>query len=276
MLRRDPCGITCIVFTYGLIFYADYVVISQIVMSSLEGSAWGVFHALCFNILIFLQLFAHIRTVLSDPGTVPLPMTGLDFSDVHAQKTKHQEEQALATDDWTVCQRCETYRPPRAHHCKICRRCIRRMDHHCPWVNNCVGESNQKYFIQFLFYTGILCAYALSLDISSWVWMVKDTSTDESFANRQSAMAHSIALCIESILFGLFVVAMFCDQMSSIFDDETAVEHVINKRKPRPVRSRKPKMSLVREVFGYGPVYCWIFPCSGVNSRTQPSFSYDV
>ena len=37
------------------------------------------------------------------------------------------------SEDWTVCARCEMYRPPRAHHCRICQRCIRRMDHHCPW-----------------------------------------------------------------------------------------------------------------------------------------------
>ena len=32
-----------------------------------------------------------------------------------------------------VCQKCGRGKPPRAHHCRVCRRCIRRMDHHCPW-----------------------------------------------------------------------------------------------------------------------------------------------
>ena len=108
--------------------------------------------------------------------------------------------------------RCEMYRPPRAHHCRICRRCIRRMDHHCPWINNCVGEWNQKYFIQFLFYVAILSAYSLFLVGFSWYYHGADKTgipiNRELMQIKQSRILHSVLLVLESILFGLFVSAI--------------------------------------------------------------------
>ena len=49
----------------------------------------------------------------------------------------------------------------------------------CPWINNCVGEWNQKYFLQFLFYVGVLSAYAVFLVVFSWIQDCQDCHKDK-------------------------------------------------------------------------------------------------
>ncbi|CAG0899707.1 unnamed protein product [Darwinula stevensoni] len=240
VFRPDPCGIICLFVTYAAVFYADYVIMRWVVLDTMANSLWGTFNALLFNTLAFLAIMSHVRAVFSDPGVVPLPKSKVDFSDLHSGG----DQQKQMREDWTVCVRCETYRPPRAHHCRICRRCVRRMDHHCPWINNCVGEWNQKYFIQFLIWIGLLALHALILIILSLAYPC-EACEKEPMVVKQSRVIHSVILVLESLLFGMFVIAIMVDQFSAIMSDETAVEQV---QKAGPYRPRKPAMALLSEV----------------------------
>lgn len=70
------------------------------------------------------------------------------------------------------CQKCSYMKPDRTHHCSICRRCILKMDHHCPWLGNCIGFGNYKAFVLFLIYLSIFCAEcAVVCGVTLWYWI---------------------------------------------------------------------------------------------------------
>ena len=38
-----------------------------------------------------------------------------------------------------LCPTCEVICTSESRHCYICNRCVERFDHHCQWINNCIG-----------------------------------------------------------------------------------------------------------------------------------------
>jgi len=72
-----------------------------------------------------------------------------------AQENDYDSDDEIGDNSYNkgkVCLKCKSFKPLRAHHCSICNACVLRMDHHCPWISNCVGHNNHRYFLLLLFY----------------------------------------------------------------------------------------------------------------------------
>ncbi|XP_057471261.1 probable protein S-acyltransferase 15 isoform X1 [Actinidia eriantha] len=137
----------------GFVYYVTVFIFLEDWLG-LQTSA-GSLNALIFTFLAFLSLFSFFACVLTDPGGVPssyVPdVEDSGVTDQELKKTGIQRGQ---------CDKCFGYKPPRAHHCRKCKRCILRMDHHCMWINNCVGNRNYKAFIVLVFYATMSSFYS--------------------------------------------------------------------------------------------------------------------
>ncbi|XP_050830341.1 palmitoyltransferase ZDHHC15 isoform X2 [Serinus canaria] len=101
------------------------------------------------------------------------------------------------------CDRCQLIKPDRCHHCSVCAMCVLKMDHHCPWVNNCIGFSNYKFFLLFLAYSLLYCLYIAATVFKYFIkyWTGELTNGRSKF----------------HILFLLFVAIMFFVSLMFLF-----------------------------------------------------------
>ena len=134
--------------------------------SELAGSPTFV---VVFHTVLALMIVSYFRTVCSDPGMVPL-----DWADHHEDDadelalTPRRAGSGERASAPAFCGFCAVPRPKRATHCVMCGRCVLKHDHHCPWVANCVGLLNYKFFWLFIFYAFLAClliAVAMSAEL---------------------------------------------------------------------------------------------------------------
>ena len=73
-------------------------------------------------------------------------------------------------DSTQLCPDCCTIRTSRSRHCSVCNHCVERFDHHCPWINNCVGLRNHN---SFLFYILFQTALVLTVFVQTIIALAK-------------------------------------------------------------------------------------------------------
>ncbi|WVW83945.1 hypothetical protein I302_105968 [Kwoniella bestiolae CBS 10118] len=108
--------------------------------------------------IIFVYLFgitasSLIASAFRDPGIIP---RRLDPDPPMAQHDDYWEAWPREIDvngakvSVKYCETCQSYRPPRSSHCRLCGNCVDGIDHHCSYLHSCVGKRNYFSFFVLL------------------------------------------------------------------------------------------------------------------------------
>ncbi|XP_021447072.1 palmitoyltransferase ZDHHC23 [Oncorhynchus mykiss] len=93
---------------------------------------------------------------------------GVDQSVMPTPPARPVEQQTQSlTAKGGRCPLCKVVRPPRAGHCRICGGCVQRLDHHCIWINSCVGQANHRSFLLTLLLFLLTSLHGVSLVLRS-------------------------------------------------------------------------------------------------------------
>uniref|UniRef100_A0A8C0F8H1 Palmitoyltransferase n=1 Tax=Bubo bubo TaxID=30461 RepID=A0A8C0F8H1_BUBBB len=279
---RDGCGIACAVVTWMLVFYADFVVLLVMLVPS-RDYVYSVINGTLFNTLAFLALASHFRAMLTDPVSISLSVClgkkkavfFLSGAVPKGNATKEFIESLQLKPGQVVykCPKCCSIKPDRAHHCSVCKRCIRKMDHHCPWVNNCVGENNQKYFVLFTMYIALISLHALIMVGFHFLYCFEEDWTKCSSFSPPTTVILLILLCFEALLFLIFTSVMFGTQVHSICTDETGIEQL---KKEERRWAKKTKWMNMKAVFGHPFSIAWLSPFATPDQGKADPYQYVV
>ena len=81
-------------------------------------------------------------------------------------------------DSYNICAECEILRPMRSKHCDVCNKCVKVYDHHCPWINNCVGANNYRFYCVFIVSTIITLLAIIALNGYSFTLNYKNLDNE--------------------------------------------------------------------------------------------------
>jgi len=245
-----------------------------------DRRARGIMQAIVFHICTAMLVICYVRSILEHPGEIPdndplWQYTGDGRSDAYQLASMNLQEMKKSGDR-RHCKWCGKYKPDRCHHCRVCRTCILKMDHHCPWIYNCVGYKNYKYFFLLLLYS------VLDLQLIMWSMVesvVRSWDVDTPFATMFLVLFGQTL----SIFLGILLTTFFIFHIWLMLKAMTTIEFC-EKKMPKAGKEEKAALEQnsvydlgpfgnTRTVLGDNP-FLWLLPLSpptgdGLNYVTQ-------
>eukprot|EP00884_Botryococcus_braunii_P000624 jgi/Botrbrau1/10562/Bobra.0343s0010.1 len=176
-------GSICLLIVPAAVFF---VFIAPDIVHDLS---WVVVLVIALNLGASLAML--FRTALTDPGFVPRDLTLADSDAGWRSPTKEFTVNGYVINTkW--CTTCNHYREPRCSHCAVCDNCVRKFDHHCPWVGTCIGARNYRFFLSFLFTTTALDLLVFAFSVWRLVHLGRDRGVGGAFAGEPAAVALAV------------------------------------------------------------------------------------
>uniref|UniRef100_A0A8C1HH80 Palmitoyltransferase n=1 Tax=Cyprinus carpio carpio TaxID=630221 RepID=A0A8C1HH80_CYPCA len=173
-----------VLFISLIVAWSYYAYVVQLCIETIENIGEKIVYLLVYHVLFIMFVWTYWQTIFTKPMN-PLKEFHLPHSDKelfeHEDRRESQQEilRRIAKDlpiytrtmsgAIRYCDRCLLLKPDRCHHCSACDMCILKMDHHCPWVNNCVGFANYKFFMLFLAYSLLYCLFVTATDLQYFI-----------------------------------------------------------------------------------------------------------
>lgn len=160
-----------VLFVGGLISWCYVVFLLDILIPLIDSSDkkqhdYGMACTVVFNLVFSLAMISFFRAVFTDPGAIPQSWevhpddleggerTRIMPAVLQTQEKKHDGSVRICRKS-----RPPMFKPDRAHYCRVMQRCVLKMDHFCPWLNNCIGFYNHKFFVLFIAYMAMLTVF---------------------------------------------------------------------------------------------------------------------
>ncbi|KAG0589484.1 hypothetical protein KC19_1G023500 [Ceratodon purpureus] len=248
-----------ILLAFSLISSVIYLFVVSVLPAIHNLSSWqGMVHLSIAGWLSFNVFFNYICCIYTDPGSSsPLSDAVIEAKPVSRFDV---DVEGLGYSSTRWCKRCRKPKPPMTHHCHICKRCILKMDHHCPWMHNCIGYYNYRFFFIFLLYMWIGCLYAAIMS-SFPMFGLDDEDNDDDGMGVIFSFILSVAVLVSlSFLLGWHIYLVLTAQ--------TTIDFYGNRQRRREARAKGETWTNVydlgplrnlRNVMDIGGRYWWLW-----------------
>jgi len=256
----------------GLIAWCFLVFMLDILIPLLDSPDkaqhdYGLGCTIAFNIIFTLAMTSFLRAVFTDPGYIP------DSWSVHPDDLESGERTRLMPavlqtqekkHDGTVriCRKSKPamYKPDRAHYCRVMQRCVLKMDHFCPWLNNCIGFYNHKFFVLFVAYMAMITVFMVVVMTPVFVNIV--SNMEQITLDLKDQEFHVSLTYLMLCLLSVGLSAFFIFHAYLVLFNYTTIEF-LEKRGCQPPPDHVNRYHLgpvgnVCSVFGSNPLTWWL------------------